>query len=167
MSAFSDDPDAIDPATLDAEPEDFSADAVDAGDARGGSAPTPTRYPTVDAWVQNWLLVFYRRPVRGRQLTWCPEWWRHPEAKLRLTALWQTWEAMRLEPPFGMADWLRVHCDHHMPILMSPDGPLKGCEPEHHTERPLYKLPTTPDPTSPRDTDLSDDAYLDPGEVAS
>jgi hypothetical protein len=163
MSAFSDDPDSHDPAHLDAGPEDFSIDVDD--DAT--PAPTPTRYPTVDAWVDNWLLVVYRRPVRGRQFTWCPEWWRHPEAKLRLTALWQTWEAMRLEPPFGMADWLRVHCDHHMPILLSPDGPFKGCEPDKHSDRPVDQLPTTPDQTSARDDGPSDDTYLDGGEVAS
>ncbi len=165
MSAFSDDPEAFDPSDLDAGPEDFSTD-LDLDVDVDEPAITPTRYPTVDAWVDNWLLVVYRRPTRGPQFTWCPEWWRHPEAKLRLTALWQTWEAMRLEPPFGMADWLRVHCDHHMPILLSPDGPFKGCESTGHSKRAVEQLPSTPDQTAPQDADLTQDAYLQHG-VAS
>jgi hypothetical protein len=141
------------PDDLAAAAEDFSAD-VDLDSA----AAIATRYPTLGAWVDGWLLVVYRRPVRGRQLTWCPEWWQHPEARLRLTALWQTWEAMRLEPPFGIADWLRVHLDHHMPILLSPDGPFKGCSVEGHSERPVEKLPSSPDPTDLQD---AEDRVLD------
>jgi hypothetical protein len=28
--------------------------------------------------------------------------------------------------------WLRDHLDHHMPVLLSADGPLKGCRPGSH-----------------------------------
>ena len=161
MSAFTEPPDGHD--DYDYEPVDEEELLVE--DPAVEDAPevvASTYFPTLDAWVENWLLVVYRRAVNGRQSTWCPEWWQHPEAKLRLTVLWQTWEAMRLEPPFGMADWLRVHCDHHMPILLSPEGPFRGCHPDKHTEWPTERLPSTPDMTSPDFARAAEAANLDP-----
>ena len=98
-------------------------------------------YPSVDVFVRDQLAPSYRRNLDGRNRTWCPQWWRHPEAIARLEALWRAWEHLRLEPATGMSIWLRDHADHHMTVLLDPDGPFKGCSPEKgHGER-LDPLP--------------------------
>jgi len=84
----------------------------------------------------------YRRPLGGQGVTWCPEWWRHAEAIARLEALWRAWEHLRLDPATGMSVWFRDHADHHMGVLLSADGPFKGCKPDKHGER-LEPLPLT------------------------
>ena len=84
----------------------------------------------------------YRRPLGGQAVTWCPEWWRHAEAIARLDALWRAWEHLRLDPATGMSVWFRDHADHHMAVLLSADGPFKGCKPDKgHAERlPAFPL---------------------------
>jgi hypothetical protein len=104
-------------------------------------------YSTVDQFVAHLLSGTWCRPVDGRHLTWCPSWWKHPEAVLRLTALWRSWEHLRLDPATGLSVWLRDHADHHMRVLMDPElGPFKGCHPERgHGER-LRPLPLVEPP---------------------
>ncbi|MGY1749153.1 DUF4913 domain-containing protein [Modestobacter sp. SYSU DS0511] len=88
------------------------------------------------------LATSWCRPVDGRHLTWCPAWWKHAEAIVRLKAMWRSWEHLRLDAVTGMPVWLRDHADHHMRILTDSDlGPFKGCHPERdHGER-LRPLP--------------------------
>ncbi len=52
-------------------------------------------------------------------------WWMHPEAVARLDALWRAWEHLGNDPATGMSVWWRDHADHHMGVLMSPDGPFR------------------------------------------
>jgi hypothetical protein len=73
------------------------------------------------------------RPLGG-EFRWCPQWWRHPEAVTRLTALWRAWEVFRLEPATGIADWLRDHLDHQLPILLGPRGPFFQCDRREHLD---------------------------------
>jgi hypothetical protein len=111
-------------------------------DAVGGVAV----FATLQEWVEKWLLPVYRRSVDGHAMTWCREWWRHPEAYLRLDALWRAWEYLRKQPATGMAVWLRDYCDPHMAVLLSESGPFKGCEPERHSPYELAPLPTLAPP---------------------
>ncbi len=91
-------------------------------------------------FVADVLAPVYRRQL-GHGRTWCPTWWRHPEAIARLEALWRAWEHLRLDPATGMSVWFRDHADHHMGVLMDPDGPLKGCGADTgHSRRPLPPL---------------------------
>jgi hypothetical protein len=88
----------------------------------------------------------YRRPLGGQHVTWGPEWWKHAEAIARLEALWRAWEHLRLDPATGVSVWFRDHADHHMTVLLSADGPFKGCKPkEGHGDR-LEAFPLTPPP---------------------
>ena len=113
----------------------------------GGPPPAPGLvFASTEEWVDGYLLVMYRRAVSGTATTWCAQWWRHPEAVVRLQALWRAWEYLRLEPAMGMSVWLRDHCDQHMAQLLSADGPFKGCKPAQHSQRPLEPLPSTPPP---------------------
>jgi len=114
--------------------------------AGAGAGERELIYPTVEMFVNGYLLEHYRRPVSSNSSTWCPEWWLHAEAIIRLEALWRSWEKLRLDAALGMSVWLREHADHHMTVLLSANGPLKGCTPKQHSARPLPPLPSTPAP---------------------
>ncbi|MCX4099218.1 DUF4913 domain-containing protein [Nocardia sp. alder85J] len=104
-------------------------------------APTPEEtaeeeqkqlfYPNVEAFVEKFLAVVYAREVvRARadtDIKWCPQWHDHPEAASRLGAMWRAWEHARLGKTSELSSWWRDHADHHMAVLMSPDGPFKNC----------------------------------------
>jgi len=107
--------------------------------------PPELYYPDVVAFVSQHLIPMYRRPLGGQGVTWCPEWWRHAEAIARLDALWRAWEHLRLDAATGASVWFRDHADHHMPVLLSTDGPFKGCKPDRHGER-LDPLPLSAPP---------------------
>jgi hypothetical protein len=105
-------------------------------------APEPV-YDSVQDWVSRHFLPMYRRPLGG-EYRWCPQWWRHAEAITRLTALWQSWEAMRLQPGTGIANWLRDHLDHQLPVLLGRSGPFAQCNEEEHFDPRLAAADTPP-----------------------
>ena len=97
-------------------------------------------YPSVEEWVQGVLaLVFVRRATST--FRWCPQWWRHPEAIVRLEAMWRSWELLRLDPTTGMGVWFRDHADHQLPILTGPAGPFADCDPDGHYDPEAPSLP--------------------------
>jgi hypothetical protein len=97
-------------------------------------------YPNLETFFSAFLAPTYRRSLAGGR-TWCPQWWRHAEAIARLDVLWQSWEQMRLEGPAALSAWWRDHADHHMAVLLDPDGPFKGCKPSKHRDENLDPLP--------------------------
>ena len=104
------------------------------GPAGGGDAPPPQPvYDGVEDWVTGQFLPMFRRPLGG-EYRWCRQWWQHAEAITRLTALWHSWEALRLEPGTGMASWLRDHLDHQLPVLLGRGGPFAQCSEDEHIE---------------------------------
>ncbi len=92
-------------------------------------------YGSVDEFVREYLRHMYTRPVGSgnARYRWAAEWWRSPEAVARLEGLWRSWEHLRQDPATGASTWWAEHADHHMPILLSPDGPFArskdSCEP--------------------------------------
>lgn len=98
----------------------------------GTDMPMPV-YFEVEEWVTGQFLPMFRRPLGG-EFRWCGEWWRHAEAITRLTALWHSWESLRLEPGTGIATWLRDHLDHQLPILLGRSGPFAQCSEDEHIE---------------------------------
>ena len=54
-----------------------------------------TIFPNAGEFVHSWLLQVMNRKVNSRDTFWCAQWWKHPEAVCRLTALWLSWEASR------------------------------------------------------------------------
>ena len=103
-----------------------------AGSAVADAAPQPV-YGGVEEWVTGQFLPMFRRPLGG-EYRWCRQWWRHAEAITRLTALWHSWEALRLEPGTGIASWLRDHLDHQLPVLLGRAGPFAQCSEDEHIE---------------------------------
>lgn len=81
-------------------------------------------YGSVDEFVREYLRNVYRRRIDGRHRCWAGRWWEHAEAVIRLEALWRSWEHLRQDAATGMSVWWRDHADHHMAILMDPDGPF-------------------------------------------
>ena len=135
------------------EPEAAAPDATAGADhgEPGAAAPAPPLYYAhLEDFVGDYLTQFYRRSLSGPSTAWCPEWWRHPEAVIRLEALWRAWEHLRLDPATGMSVWLRDHADHHMAVLLSSDGPFKGCEATGHGQHPLEPLSAATPPEALR-----------------
>ena len=119
-----------------------------ADDAEPAVAPAPTGEPelffgSVDEFVREKLrYVYVRRVGPSGPHRWAAEWWKYPEAISRLDALWRAWEALRLEPTFGMSVWWRDHADHHMAVLLSPEGPFADARDRSEPGEPLpYKTP--------------------------
>jgi len=116
-------------------------------------APTPATqaagdvpqlvFGSVDEFFREKLRYYYARGVGPQGAhRWSARWWEVPEAVSRLDALWRAWEALRLEPTFGMSVWWRDHADHHMRILMDPDGPFKASKDRSDPGGPLpYEPP--------------------------
>ena len=97
-----------------------------------------------EEFMVGFLSPLIRRRMGGTH-TWCAHWWAHPEALLRITAIWETWEHFRHEGALGMSTWLLHHADPHLAVLMSRDnGPFTACKPDRHTLPD--PLPTTPTP---------------------
>lgn len=118
------------------------------GDKSGDDAPAPTLvFGSVDEFVREQLSQTYRRvvgPSNRASRRWAAEWWRSPEAIARLEALWRSWEHLRLDGATGSSTWWRDHLDHHMPILMSADGPFADSEDQNKPGEPLpYSAPPT------------------------
>ena len=100
----------------------------------------------LDRWVREVLLPAYSRyvPRTGGAQRWCATWWRHPEAILRLDAVRRAGEALVPAGGTGPSLWWRDHVDHHLSVLLGPDGPFAGCSPIKHA--PVEPLPAEPRP---------------------
>ncbi|MFC3690464.1 DUF4913 domain-containing protein [Aquipuribacter hungaricus] len=106
--------------------------------------PPPLYYGSVDEFVRLYLRLVYRRRIDGTHRRWAARWWEHEEAIIRLEALWRAWEHLRLDPATGMSVWWRDHADHHMRVLMDPDGPFADIDVDetgHNTSRRGDPLP--------------------------
>lgn len=98
-------------------------------------------FPSLPEFVDGFLLevaVRHLPPERGR---WCITWWDHEEAVLRLEALWDAFEALRMEPGTGMAVWIRDYLDPTMGALTGETSPFRGCD---HREGKHKVIPPWP-----------------------
>lgn len=94
-------------------------------------APT-TLYPDAVAWVERWLVPSFVRD-QPSHFAWCPQWWEHPEAAVRLHALWRGFEAARCGEGSEFSSWIIYHLDVHLPAIRNAvTGPFKGCKNEEH-----------------------------------
>ncbi|MFI5716997.1 DUF4913 domain-containing protein [Nocardia sp. NPDC051750] len=114
-------------------------------------------YENVVEFVENYLSVVYRRQVSDLSDTvWCPQWWQHTEAVVRLDALWRAWEHLRRDPATGMSVWFLDHADQHMAVLLDPRGPFKYCSVRNGHKDRLDPLPLAAPPLG---------LFSEPGDV--
>ena len=124
------------------EDEGIEARTVEVDDDAGGEAQPTLYYGSVDEFVREYLRHVYRRRIDYRHRVWAARWWEHDEAVIRLEALWRAWEHLRRDPGTGMSVWWRDHADHHMAVLMDPDGPFAtATEGEENTSKRGEPLP--------------------------
>ena len=111
------------------------------------SEPPALHFATLPAFVAHFAAWYRREVFDSHERVWCPQWWRHPEAVVRLEAMWRSFEALRQDPATGISVWLRDHADVHMAQLMSPAGAFRGCHArDGHTNDPLLALPVVDPP---------------------
>ncbi len=105
--------------------------------------PATPRFADLVSFVQHYLAPATDTRLGG-PVVWCPRWWEHPAAAMRLKALWHSWEVLRLQPG-GTSTWWVQHYDPHMRALLDADrGPFYRC---HKTHTPPQRLRTeTPPP---------------------
>lgn len=110
------------------------AEPVAVVDVTEPKAPEPV-FPNAREWAHQWFA-----PLTARVLPkWCPQWWEHKEAILRIDALWRTWEAARLDSVAGISTWMLHHLDPHMTQLTSANGPFCACTQDAH-KQPTQRL---------------------------
>ena len=130
--------------------EEEELDDEAAGTAGTGQPAPEPAFPDVTTFVTAYLAKVTEVRLGG-QLTWCPQWWRHAGAMVRLEALWRAWEVLRLQPG-GLSSWFTSHYDPHMRQLLDADhGPFSSCTRGH---RPGGGLKVEAPPTNWRDLPL-------------
>ncbi len=94
--------------------------------------PSARTYASVQEWVDGYFRAVFRRPPGG-EFRWCECWNAHPEAVVRLTALWTSWEAVPLDQPNGLVTWLVGYLDPQLPVLLGRSGPFAACTETRHS----------------------------------
>ncbi len=147
------------PATAEPEPESAPA-----------PAPTPEEepqrlYANVYEFVEEYVAQVYRREVCERGVDahrrWCPQWWRHGEARGRLKALWMAFEALRQGETVEQSIFWINHFAPHMNALFDPEGPFKYCSAldGHQSQDALVALPVVPWPGGDEDAVLAEPVH--------
>ncbi|MFD1716029.1 DUF4913 domain-containing protein [Amnibacterium flavum] len=96
-------------------------------------------YQSADEFVREYLRYMYTRPVGpgNARYRWAADWWRYPEAVARIEALWRAWEHLRQDGATGASTWWADHADHHMGVLLSPEGPFARAKDANPPGEPL------------------------------
>ncbi len=109
-----------------------------------GAAPGP-QFATVEEFVTHFVVPFYIRDTANA--VWCRQWWAHREAGARLEALWEAYEGARASTEgSAYSSWWRLEADHHLPLLLSREGPFRNCNARADTHTLQTPQPLTPPP---------------------
>lgn len=130
------------------------------------SEGTELEFPTTAEFVRFLGEVYARQVADQHDMAWCPQWWYHPEAVLRFTALHRAFEYLRREPRNGLNVWWINHADKHMAKLFDPRGPFKYCSVRNGHKNmlpdlPLHNAPRSALPAGKSVTKLTHFATLD------
>jgi hypothetical protein len=111
---------------------DQEAHSINGGHGRGEAEPELVYSNAVEFFADLLAQSYVREVNEGATFAWCPEWYKHPEALVRMEAIWRAWEHLRLEPALGVSTWWLTHADPHMRVLMDKEGPFKKCAYDGH-----------------------------------
>lgn len=75
----------------------------------------------VEFFVELLAQSYVREVNEGAAYAWCPEWYKHREALIRMESIWRAWEHLRLEPVLGISTWWWNHADPHMRKTPMPE----------------------------------------------
>jgi len=78
-------------------------------------------------------------------IRWCKQWWNHGSVMMRLTALWQAYEAAYAEGGGAVSTWMLDHADRHFDRIMAEGGPLSECRSDHGNNMTRYPVDPLPD----------------------
>jgi hypothetical protein len=133
------------PRTVKLPPRSGTESAATTAPDAGAPAGPQLFFGSVDEFLREKLRFTDARRVGPQgSMRWAADWWRYPEAISRLDSLWRAWEALRLEGTFGMSVWWRDQADHHMRMLMSPEGTSAAARDQNGEGDPLlYTAPPT------------------------
>lgn len=115
------------------------------------------RFGSVDEFVRECAVPLWGHRLHERRVRWCHKWWLHAPAMSAFNALWEAFEAMRLEPPPATAVWTRDFLWPFMNELTSDDGPFQRCDEKVHQMPTDWVCTPAPDgyfPHHPNETDL-------------
>jgi len=94
-------------------------------------------FNSLEEFVRDYLVTTLPRPVEGRTAAWCPSWWDHAEAVMRLSTMWRSYEFLRLDPFLGLSNWILNHRDPHLRVLLDPvAGTFAACGEHGHQGNP-------------------------------
>lgn len=129
------------------------AEAVLLRAQQDGSPGSPTgrllRFSSVGEFVSEFAVPNWGHELGGKnRARWCEQWWLHPAALFALDALWESFEAARLEPPPAIAAWARDFFWPFMTELTREDGVFRSCVPRGGDHRSGH----TPESPWPDDT---------------
>ncbi|WP_182348753.1 DUF4913 domain-containing protein [Tomitella gaofuii] len=124
--------------------DEADAPASTPTDSASEEQPEPL-YNSAYEFFTDYVAPAYARKWRGDRI-WCDQWWRHPEAVVRISACWQAFEAARCDAPEALSSFWLLHLDPHMSQLSDPSGPFVDCRMSHLGESTLMVQPpaTTP-----------------------
>jgi hypothetical protein len=100
------------------------------------SGPEPPDLAMLHTWVDTHIAIMVRKTTttgEGGGIRWCRQWWEHPDAVTRFTALYLAFTQLSAEKsPIWLSVYLRDHVDPHLATLTSPYGPFHACTPRKH-----------------------------------
>jgi len=110
---------------------DDDAARTTAAGAEPVGLPVPPVFTSVEAWTGEFMVGIFQRPFGG-EVRWCSTWREHPEAVLRLEAMWRAWEVLHQDDGLGLSRWLLNHFDPSFVVLTSRSGPFARCTVDRH-----------------------------------
>jgi hypothetical protein len=112
---------------------------ANSGHSHDGLEPELVYASAVEFFAELLAQSYVRDVKEGAIFAWCPEWYKHPEALIRMESIWRAWEHLRLESALGVSTWFLNHADPHMRVLMDKEGPFKKCAYDGHKSPPAEK----------------------------
>lgn len=98
-------------------------------------------------WVEMMIHDLESVPDEDSTRFWCSQWWQHPEAVARLTALHRGYDQAVADDQ--LSQWWIHQWDAHARVLFGPSGPFEACryghqffnKSESYTPRLVTELP--------------------------